>query len=136
MVDQAKSIAESSSFIILDKYTKHESIGQHYQSEDQLERELIRDLVSQGYEYARDMKTPEALLANARVHIESLNDITFTDTEWDRFVVEYLDNQNDSIEDKARKIHKDFVHCFNFDDKTLKISRFLIKNLSVVINYR
>lgn len=139
MVDQAKCIAESSSFIILDKYTKHESIGQHYQSEDQLERELIRDLVSQGYEYARDLKTPEALLANARVHIESLNDITFTDTEWDRFVVEYLDNQNDSIVDKARKIHKDFVHCFTFDDKTLKNikildKKFISRNKLQVIN--
>ena len=51
MVDYTKPIAESNNFIILDKYNKEWKVAESYQSEDSLERELIEDLVNQGYEY-------------------------------------------------------------------------------------
>jgi len=38
-----KTIAESNHFIILDKYSKEWQVAESYQSEDELERELIRD---------------------------------------------------------------------------------------------
>jgi len=46
-----KTIAESNNFIVLDKYNKDWKVAESYQSEDALERELIQDLVNQGYEY-------------------------------------------------------------------------------------
>ena len=50
------TIAESNSFIVLDKYTPDWKVAEGYQSEGDLERELIADLVSQGYDYAREVR--------------------------------------------------------------------------------
>ena len=44
------AIVESDNFIILEKYTKIEQPSQ-YQTEADLEKELIADLRQQGYEY-------------------------------------------------------------------------------------
>ena len=100
----------------LDKYTKDWESADRYQSEDDLERELIQDLVDQGYEVPRNLETPEAMLANVRVQLEALNKVAFLDDEWKRFVETYLDKPSDSIVDKTRKIHDDYIHDFVFDD--------------------
>ena len=44
-------IAESNNFIVLDKYTKIDQEVSSYQSEADLEHELIKDLSNQGYEW-------------------------------------------------------------------------------------
>ncbi len=65
MIDY-KTIAESNHFIILDNYHKDWQVAESYQSEDELERELIHDLENQGYEYVPGLNTPEKMLANVR----------------------------------------------------------------------
>jgi len=45
MVEQTKTIAETKNFIVLDKYNKEWDAADRYQSEDDLERELVQDLV-------------------------------------------------------------------------------------------
>ncbi len=113
------SIAETNNFIVLDKYIKHSLVGESatgYQSENALEREFIEDLKNQGYEYLSDLKTREAMLANARVQLQSLNSMEFTDSEWLRFVEEYLDKPSDNLVEKTRKIHDDYIYDFVFDD--------------------
>ena len=120
---QYNTIAESNNFIVLDDYTKYNELHQPsvvYQSEAGLEREFIQDLVSQGYEYRSDISTPEALLANARIQIQELNDMEFTDKEWMRFVEEYLDKPGDTLIDKTRKIHDNHIYDFVFDDGHIK----------------
>jgi type I restriction enzyme R subunit len=119
-MQQTKTIVQSNNFIILDKYTKIEQNGSSYQTEADLENELIQDLKNQGYEYLSDLNTPEKLLANVRVQIEELNKVKFSDNEWNRFVEEYLDKQNDNIIDKTRKIHDDYIYDFVFDDGHIK----------------
>jgi len=116
MVDCTTPIAESKNFIILDKYNKEWQVADSYQSEDGLERELIQDLVNQGYEYLPSLKTPEALLRNARSQLQTLNKVEFSDVEWVRFVETWLDRSGDTIIDKTRKIHDDYIHDFVFDD--------------------
>lgn len=111
-----KTIAESKNFIVLDKYTKEWQVNESYQSEDDLEREFIQDLVHQGYEAPQGLNTPEALLANVRVALQTLNDVQFSDAEWQRFVETWLDKPSDGIVEKTRKVHDDFVHDFVFDD--------------------
>lgn len=111
-----KAIAESNNFIVLDKYTKHAQISEAYQSEYDLEREFITDLSNQGYEYQPDLTTPEKMLANVRVQLQTLNKAQFSDSEWQRFVIEYLDNPSDNSIDKTRKVHDDFIYDFVFDD--------------------
>ena len=117
------TIAESNNFIVLDAYTKYNELHEPsvaYQSEASLEREFIQDLVNQGYEYRPDISTPEALLANARMQIQELNDVEFSDKEWLRFVEEYLDKPGDSLIDKTRKIHDNHIYDFVFDDGHIK----------------
>jgi type I restriction enzyme R subunit len=116
MVEQTKPIAESKNFIVLDKYTSDWNAADHYQSEAELERELIKDLSNQGYEFLPAITSPEAMLANVRVRLEDLNGVCFSDEEWQRFVTTYLDNPSDGIIDKTRKLHDDYIHDFVFDD--------------------
>jgi type I restriction enzyme R subunit len=111
-----KPIAESNSFIVLDRYEKAWQVAESYQSEDALERELIQDLTNQGYEYAPHLKTPEQLLSNVRTQLQALNGVSFSDAEWERFCEEYLDKPSDSHIEKTRKIHNDYIYDFVFDD--------------------
>lgn len=116
MPHSTNSIVESNNFIILDKYTSEWTPSGQYQSEADLERELIKDLQNQGYAYLPNIKTPEDLLANVRTHLQALNNAEFTDAEWGRFVDEYLDKPGDGILDKTKKIHEDHIYDFVFDD--------------------
>ena len=113
---QTKAIAETNNFIILDKYTKIDQSGSSYQTEADLENELIKDLINQGYIYAKDLTNHEKLMGNLRTQLQRLNAVEFTDSEWQRFLDEYLDKPSENSTDKARKIHNDHIHDFVFDD--------------------
>ena len=120
MINYTTPIAESNNFIVLDKYIKEWQLNESYQSEGDLEREFIQDLQNQGYEYLPGLNSPEKLLANAREQLQSLNNMQFSDGEWLRFVETWLDKPSDSIVDKTRKIHDDYIHDFVFDDGRIK----------------
>ena len=111
-----KTIAETNNFIVLDKYTKIDQQGGGYQTESDLERELIQDLKNQGYEHLPNLTTPQAMLANVRVQLQTLNKVQFSEGEWSRFVEEFLDKPSDNTIDKTRKIHDNYIHDFVFDD--------------------
>ncbi|WP_313170362.1 type I restriction endonuclease subunit R [Massilia oculi] len=111
-----KTIAESNNFIVLDKYAHEWKTAESYQSESDLERELLQDLINQGYESAPAIKTPADLLANVRTQLQTLNSVQFTNGEWSRFVETWLDKPSDGIVEKTRKIHDDYIHDFVFDD--------------------
>jgi type I restriction enzyme, R subunit len=111
-----KTIAESKNFIVLDKYAPEWKVTEGYQSEGDLEREFIQDLQNQGYEYLPGLNTPEALLANVRVQLQTLNNVQFSYGEWLRLVETWLDKPSDGIIEKTRKIHDDYIHDFVFDD--------------------
>ncbi len=116
MPEQTTPIAETPNYIVLDKYAKDWEAADQYQSEDDLERELVQDLQNQGYEFLPTLTNPAAMLANVRVQLEALNNVRFSDDEWQRFNDSYLDNPSDRITDKARKIHDDYILDFVFDD--------------------
>lgn len=114
-----KTIAESNNFIVLDKFTKNSEVNEApavYQTEAALEHEFIQDLINQGYENPLNLNTPETMLTNARVLLQSLNNMAFSDGEWSRFVEEYLDKPSDNLVDKSRKIHDNYIYDFVFDD--------------------
>lgn len=115
---QYKTIAESNNFIVLDKYTKYSELNEPpavYQTEAALEKEFIQDLMNQGYENP-NLNTPEALLANVRIQLQALNNMEFSDSEWVRFLEEYLDKPSDNLVEKTRKIHENYIYDFVFDD--------------------
>ena len=113
---QYKTIAETNQFIVLENYEKIPQPSGEYQSEADLERELMQDLIHQGYENPQHLTTPQALLANIREQLQKLNQVTFSDAEWKRFVEEYLDKPNENFVEKSRKIHEDYIYDFTFDD--------------------
>ena len=120
---QYNTIAESNNFIVLDEYDKYYTLNEPvavYQSEASLENEFIQDLRNQGYEYIDEHLTPEALLANVRVQLQNLNDVAFTDSEWRRYVEEYLDKTSDTLIEKTRKLQDDYIYDFVFDDGHIK----------------
>ena len=120
---QYATIAELQNFIVLDSYTKAAMLNETpagYQTEAQLESELITDLRNQGYEYLPNLNSPEALLNNARIQLQALNNIVFTDAEWKRFNDEFLNKENDGIVERTRIIQGCCVCDFTFDDGHLQ----------------
>jgi type I restriction enzyme R subunit len=118
-VSAYKTIAESNNFIVLDKFTKYLEVNAPpavYQTEAALESEFIQDLINQGYDNPLNLNTHETMLANVRVQLQTLNNMEFLDTEWSRFVDEYLDKPNDTLIEKSRKIHENYIHDFVFED--------------------
>ena len=114
---QYKTIAESNNFIVLDQYNKLvEEPNAGYQTEGSLEREFIRDLRAQGYEYLQGLNSHDLLVKNLRTQLQRLNNVVFSDTEWRRFLEEYLDKPSDSLIEKTRKIHDDYIYDFVFDN--------------------
>lgn len=116
---QYKTIAESNNFIVLDNYTKFSAWNEApvvYQTESELEEEFVQDLINQGYENPTNLNTIEAMLENARIQLQTLNDMQFTDSEWVRYVEEYLDKPSDNLVEKTRKIHDNYIYDFVFDD--------------------
>lgn len=120
MEKQTRAIAELNHFIVLDKYTREWETCDCYQSETDLEHELVQDLMNQGYEYLPHLTTRSRMLENVRTRLQCLNNVDFTDSEWLRFVEQYLDKPGDSSNDKIRKIHIDYICDFTFDDGHLE----------------
>lgn len=90
-----------------------------YQSEAELEEELIDILTHQGY--GRLYVDSEAeLVANLRAKLEELNGIEFTDAEWKRFSSENVTNPALTVIDKTRRIQDDPVIAFQRDDGSYK----------------
>ena len=114
---QYKTIAESNNFIVLDQYNKLvEEPNAGYQTEGSLEREFIRNLQAQGYEYLQGLNNHGELIKNLRIQLQRLNNVVFSDAEWQRFLEEYLDKPSDSLIEKTRKIHDDYIYDFVFDN--------------------
>ena len=112
-------IAEMQGGIVLARFEKPERRVEEYQTESQLEENMINNLVSQGYERL-DVRSMDDLYVNLRVQIERLNDIKFSESEWKRFLLEYLDAPNDGIIEKTRKIQENHIYDFIFDDGRLR----------------
>jgi type I restriction enzyme R subunit len=92
---------------------------QGYQSEADLERQLIKQLQTQAYEYL--IITDEAsLIVNLRLQMEALNKIKFSDAEWQQFFSEKIAGANDSIIEKTTRIQEDHIQVLKRDDGSTK----------------
>jgi type I restriction enzyme R subunit len=135
-MQQYKTIAESNNFIVLDKYKKFSELNEppaSYQTEADLEKELVQDLANQGYSYHPEINNQQTMLDNVRVQLQHLNDMQFTDKEWARFVEEYLDKPSDNLVDKTRKLHDNYIYDFVFDDGHIQ-NIYLVDKKNVVRN--
>ena len=108
-------VAETSENTVVTEYEPVKKRSDSYQSEAELEREFIRMLSEQGYEYLA-IHSEKELVANLRTQLERLNDYQFTDDEWQRFFANTLANANDGIVEKTRKIQEDNVQVLKRDN--------------------
>jgi type I restriction enzyme R subunit len=61
-----------------------------------------------------------ALVSNLRRQLETLNKLTFSDAEWDRFFTTKIAGSNDGLLEKTARIQEDHVQLLNRDDGTTK----------------
>ena len=112
-------VAQTTENTVVTEYEPVKTRSENYQSEAELEREFIRMLTEQGYEYLK-IHTEAELLKNLRVRLSVLNKYEFSDSEWDRFLKESVANPNEHIVEKTRKIQEDYVQVLRRDDGTSK----------------
>ncbi|MDE6016975.1 MAG: type I restriction endonuclease subunit R [Acetatifactor sp.] len=112
-------VASMNESTVVSEYIPESRRSDSYQSEADLEKEFIRMLVEQGYEYLQ-IHTEAELIANLRKKIEQLNSYSFTDTEWERFFHKYIANANEGIVEKTRTIQEDAVKNMERDDGSTK----------------
>jgi type I restriction enzyme, R subunit len=104
-----------------------ESVGSSaYQSESELEREFIKILQSQAYEYL-PIKTETDLIANLRAQMEALNGIKFSDAEWETFFKERIAGEREGVVEKTVRVQDDYIQLLRRDDGTTKNVRLVDK---------
>ncbi len=117
-------IAENPNSTVVAEYVPVDKGAQKYQSEAELEKEFVRLLENNGYEYL-SITSNDDLLKNLRTKISHLNNVTFSDAEWNQLLTHYLSNKNDSIEEKTTKIQENYIYNLRRDDGTTKNIRII-----------
>ncbi len=59
------------------------------------------------------------MIVNLKDKLEKLNNIIFSENEWERFFKEKIANKNESIVEKTRTIQEDYIKNFTRDNGTL-----------------
>ena len=111
---QYNIIAESQEYTVVAEYDHVATPAESFQSEADLEKEFIRLLGEQGYEYL-PIHTEADLISNLRAQLEKLNHYHFTDSEWEHFFNECIANKNDDIVAKTQKIQDDYIQVLKRD---------------------
>ena len=113
-------IALSNESTVVAEFVRPDEVREErYQSEAELEHDLIERLQVQAYEYLRI--TSEAdLIANLRRQLEALNGIRFSDAEWQAFFAEKIAGANDGIVEKTARLQEDHVQVLRRDDGSFK----------------
>ncbi len=126
-------VLESNEATVVTEYTPLKKRRADYQSEAELEKNFIGDLVEQGYEYLT-LKTEDDLITNLRVQLEKLNHITFSETEWARFYGLNIANDTEGIVEKTYTIQSDYIKVLARDDGSTK-NIYLIDKNNIHNNY-
>ena len=112
-------VAETNENTVVTEYEPVKVRADQYQSEAALEKEFIRMLCDQGYEYLL-IHSEKDLIQNLRTKLEKLNNYTFTDNEWHKFFQSAVANPNEHIVEKTHKIQEDNVQLLKRDDGSSK----------------
>ncbi|EOB4992483.1 type I restriction endonuclease subunit R [Campylobacter upsaliensis] len=113
-----KLLAQNTTSTIAVEWTPSKRQNSSYQSEAQLEKELIATLQAQGYEYAK-ITDEKSLESNLRTKLEELNSTTLSDTEWRRFFSQVLSRANASIVEKSVLIQEDYIQPLERDNGSI-----------------
>ncbi|EOD4833491.1 type I restriction endonuclease subunit R [Campylobacter upsaliensis] len=113
-----KLLAQNTTSTIAVEFTPSKRQNSSYQSEAQLEKELIATLQAQGYEYAK-ITDEKSLESNLRTKLEELNSTALSDTEWWRFFAQVLSRANASIVEKSVLIQEDYIQPLERDNGSI-----------------
>ncbi len=127
MAEQYKLVAESPQSTVVSEYETKGGKAVHYQSEAEMERELIKQLGTQAYEYL-PLTSEKELVENLRCQLERLNDYHFSNSEWKRFFAEVIANPKLGIVDKTALIQDDHIQLLHRDDGSKKNIYLIDKN--------
>lgn len=112
-------VAETNENTVVTQYEPVKQRSDAYQSEAELEKEFIRMLTEQGYEYIQ-IHTEEDMVSNIREKLEEINNYKFSDSEWERFFKDCIAKGNDGDVEKTCKIQEDNVQVLKRDDGMTK----------------
>ena len=126
-MSQFTVITETNEATVVAEYKPVATKSDSYQSEADLEKEFIKLLQEQSYEYIT-IHHENDLIKNLRCQLEKLNHYTFSNDEWERFFKEYISNPNDKIVEKTRTIQEDEIKNLKRDDGTTKNIRLIDKD--------
>lgn len=114
-------VMETNNSTVVTEYEPLKRKSDSYQSEAALEKEFIRMLQEQGYDYL-EIHDADTLIKNLRNQLELLNNYNFSDPEWERFFNNCIANNNDGIVEKTRKIQEDHVQVLKKDKNSCLIN--------------
>ena len=110
-------VFEMNKSTVVAEYEPLKKKSDSYQSEAALEKEFVKMLTEQGYEYLR-VHDADGLVNNLRTQLELLNDYRFSENEWLRFFNNNIANNNEGIIEKSKKIQEDHIQVLKKDDGT------------------
>lgn len=112
-------IAVSAESTVVSEYFADPFTATAYQTEADLEREMVRLLQGQAYEYL-PIASEAQLIGNLRTQLEVLNSFKFSDGEWERFFSTKLASQKDGIVEKTFRVQEDHIQTLLRDDGSTK----------------
>lgn len=99
-------VSQNTENTVIAEYTPTYWKSKSYQSEDALEKEFIKQLQTQAYEYLT-IHCEDGLKTNLKTQLEKLNNYHFNDNEWKHFFDTEISNSNQGIEEKTITIQED-----------------------------
>lgn len=112
-------ISENENSTVISKYEYDRNKAKSFQSEAELEKEFIKTLQDQSYEYLKIGSEAELIL-NLKIQLEKLNNYQFSDKEWDYLFNNIIRNGNDGILEKTKKIQEDYIQTITLNNGNLK----------------
>ena len=112
-------ISVSDESTVVAEFVPDAAAASGYQSEADLEAELVKLLQGQAYEHL-PVTSASVLEANLRSQLAGLNKVEFSDAEWQRLFTESIAGKNDGIVEKTARIQIDHVQVLKRDDGTAK----------------
>ena len=99
-------IAQNDNTTIIAEYKFIKKEPKSYQSEEDLEKFLIKELAFQGYERL-NLNDIDELETNLKLQLQKLNNITFSKSEWESFYKQNITNPKLTFEDKTKMLQSD-----------------------------
>ena len=113
------NISQNTNSTVVAEYKNDGIRSTNYQSEVELEKEFIKLLQSQSYEYVH-IKSNDDLVNNLRAKLSELNNYDFSNSEWNKFFNDKIANKNNGIEEKTSLIQEDFIQNLERDNGEIK----------------